>query len=360
MFNGCIIDFYNLFTKSYGKLKVYKMDDQLTDKVILSIANNFAEYFPEIKILEPSIILSKTVAFYFHDNYIIMTTDKLIDFITITYNLFYSSIKKIENFEINSKSTIKDNNLFDICNDILYSYDSLDELVKIQIPSLIVDIISILFFKLDTYGNRISNYQIKSFYMSKKESLINKRFSYPLKALSCNSLFAQNKHIKDNDNEKQGQNEILSAGIDQSHINTSVNMINNDYNQTIENDILFKLSKITNRDIESIKQSLSKLSEKEIKKLYDICNNYNKIIKYNKINNIKDFKSEIERELKRPLSDKQARHSQISIKKVQFYVESILDRKFEIHLTHGINHVKHNFEYGYRLAGLLKNSKANR
>ena len=94
--------------------------------------------------------------------------------------------------------------------------------------------------------------------------------------------------------------------------------------------------------------------------MYNICNNYDKIIKLSKINNIKDFKLEIERYLNRCLSEKQIRHSQISIKKVQFYIESLLDSKFEKHLTHGINHVKHNFEYGYRLAGLLKNSKPNR
>ena len=229
MLNSCIIDFYNLFTKSYGKLKVYKMNDQSTNKTILSIANNFAEYFPEIKIIEPSIILSKTVAYYLQVNHIIMTKDKLYDFITITYNLFYTSIKKIdiENFEITSKSTIEDNNLFDICSDILYSYDSFDELVKIQMPSLVVDIITILFFKSDTFGNRISNFQIKSFYKSKKESLINKNFSYPLKILAYSSMFSENKYIKNSHNEKEGQNEIMSDEIDQYHVNTSVNMINN-------------------------------------------------------------------------------------------------------------------------------------
>jgi len=35
-----------------------------------------------------------------------------------------------------------------------------------------------------------------------------------------------------------------------------------------------------------------------------------------------------------------------------------LDGKFETHLTHGINHVKHNFEYGYRLVGLISNTKS--
>jgi hypothetical protein len=103
---------------------------------------------------------------------------------------------------------------------------------------------------------------------------------------------------------------------------------------------------------------LSALTVKEFKKLSDLCYNYNKIIKYGKFDNIKDFKLEIENELQRSLSEKQIRHSHKSINIVQFYVESILDGKFEPHLTHGINHVKHNYEYGYRLVGLLGNSKA--
>lgn len=139
--------------------------------------------------------------------------------------------------------------------------------------------------------------------------------------------------------------------------------INSDPDAVLDNknfmrsDMVFKINQITKRDSDSIERSLSSLPEKEIRKLYDICNNYNKIVKYNNFDNLRDFKSELENELKRPLSEKQIRHSQISIKKVHFYMENILDGKFEPHLTHGINHVKHNFEYGYRLAGLLRNTK---
>ncbi len=100
------------------------------------------------------------------------------------------------------------------------------------------------------------------------------------------------------------------------------------------------------------------MPNREIKKLHDLCNNYDKIIGYGKLDNPKDFKSAVELDLKRPLSDKQARHSQTCVKKVQYYIESMLDRKFEPHLTHGINHVKHNFEYGYSLAGLIGNSRS--
>jgi hypothetical protein len=35
----------------------------------------------------------------------------------------------------------------------------------------------------------------------------------------------------------------------------------------------------------------------------------------------------------------------------------MLDGKFVAHGTHGINHVKHNLEYGYQLMGLLEPRK---
>lgn len=353
MSNSCIIDFEDLLKKSYGKLKVHDINNLSTTNFIIAITNNFAEYFPEIKILKSPVILSKTVAYYLQEKCIVMTKDTIYDFIIITYNFFYSLITTIENFKLSSRSAIGDNNLFDICNDVLYSYDSFDESIKIQIPNLIVDLISILFFKSDPYGNRMSTFQIKSFYTSKKELLIKKSYSYPLKVISCKNI-SYLRDIENNDN-KEGQKKIIHDTVKKGS-NLSSDIIKSD-KQIITDNFLFKLNEITKRDVNSIKHSLSKLDEKEIKKLYDICNNYNKVIEYGKITNIKDLKIEIERELNRTLSDKQIRHSQISIKKVQFYIESLLDRKFEIHLTHGINHVKHNFEYGYRLAGLLKNSK---
>ena len=56
-------------------------------------------------------------------------------------------------------------------------------------------------------------------------------------------------------------------------------------------DMVFKINQITKRDIDSIERSLSSLPEGEIRKLYDICNNYNKVVKYNNFDNLRDFKS---------------------------------------------------------------------
>src|SRR4051794_13970906 len=325
MINDCIIDFDALL-KNYKDVGIYEFDNPSVHKYLISIAINFKDSFTEIKTSNPYVIVLKTVAYYLQSNDIIMTKNKIYDFLIISYKFLNYSNEKIKDNQSISKSQVIDDSLFDICNDILNQYDLYEDSVRIQIPNLIVDIITGLLFKSDPYGNKVSVFRIKSFYMSKKEAIINKNYSYPSEILKKSFNFLSN--------------------------------IENNEKLFFDNDVVYRIRQITNRDIDSIRQSLSKVTEKEIKKLIDICNNHDKITRLSKINNIRDFKFEIERDLNRSLSDKQIRHSQISIKKVQFYIESLLDSKFEIHLTHGINHVKHNFEYGYRLAGLLKNSKS--
>ena len=47
----------------------------------------------------------------------------------------------------------------------------------------------------------------------------------------------------------------------------------------------------------------------------------------------------------------------MSIKKVRKYIEDLLDKKFVAHESHGINHTKHNLEYGYQLMGLIERTR---
>ena len=46
-----------------------------------------------------------------------------------------------------------------------------------------------------------------------------------------------------------------------------------------------------------------------------------------------------------------------SIRRVQLYIENILDNKFILDASHGINHVKHNLEYGYQLMNLIDRTR---
>ena len=93
-------------------------------------------------------------------------------------------------------------------------------------------------------------------------------------------------------------------------------------------------------------------------KKFDLCLNYNKLQKYSKLigESEKEFSHEIKR--KGNLEGNSQTLSCIcyynSIRKVRTYIENILDGKFIPHDSHGINHVKHNLEYGFQLMDLIE------
>jgi hypothetical protein len=121
LINECIIDFYHLL-KSYKEIGV-EFGNPSIHKYLISIAINFTDSFTEIKISNPYVILVKTVAYYLQSNCVIMTKNKIYDFLIITYNFLNSSIEKIKGNQSISKLQDIDISLFDICNDILNQYD---------------------------------------------------------------------------------------------------------------------------------------------------------------------------------------------------------------------------------------------
>lgn len=360
MDNDSNTDFNVLFKKDYRELGINWLDNlENDDNYLIAIMIDFQLLFPEIKIVNPYMILLKTITFVIQKNSIELRKNDVYDFFIMSYKFLIDHLIKKKVNSIPFTLSTFDNIVFEICNDLIYSYDKLDKNVKIQFPNLLVDILSIIFFKSDLDGKKVSLFQLKSYYESKKLSLINNRYSYPSRDLQLPSNVPKySNELMSNQINDQTQ-PILEKTYADIQIKTrqtysSTTSINSEY---ITDEIISRLAQIVQRNQDEVKNSLSILPQKELQKLLDLSNNYNKILKYSKFFNLKDFKSEIESELGRSLSDKQIRHSQISVKKVQFYIENILDGKFEPHLTHGINHVKHNFEYGYRLVGLISNSK---
>ena len=69
------------------------------------------------------------------------------------------------------------------------------------------------------------------------------------------------------------------------------------------------------------------------------------------------FKTALENETGRKLSSHQLQRAANSIRKAKLYIENILDGKFIPHGSYGINHIKHNLEYGYLIVGLMQPSK---
>ncbi len=364
MNNECVADFDILIRKSYNELGIYGIDSSLNYADIIAIANNFSTHFKEVTLSSPYVIVLKTIAYLLQSKRVVLDKNKLYDFFITSFKFLIESHGKKKENKVSIRSELIDSIFFEICNDLLGSYDCFIEIIKIQIPNLIVDVIAALLFKSDPYGKKMSSFQIKPYYISKKESLMTHNFVHSSKAvgnLSHAVSFIRDANIQNQHGQKKIINfqkvKKLDSNSDDVVVldDTKFNDVNKDDDDV---NLIYRISLITKRDGNSIRKSLTGLPKKEIKKLCDICNNYDKLIEYGKLDSLKDLKLAIESDLKRPLSDKQAKHSRISIKKVQYYIENMLDKKFEPHLTHGINHVKHNFEYGYRLVGFISNSRS--
>lgn len=355
------IDFNVLFKKSYKELGINWLDNlENDDDYLTTIMKDFQTLFPEIKVVNPYMILLKTITFVIQKNTFVLQKSDVYDFFIMSYKFLIDHLIKKQANSIPFTLSTFDNVVFEICNDFLHTYDTFDKNMKIQFPSLLVDVLSIIFFKSDLDGKKVSLFQLKTYYESKKSSLLEHVYSYPSKELQ----FLPGKSIK---NSREPIDDLDTVRMP-SVMKTTYTDLKRDHSPSytselvntgsMTDEMVLRLAQIVKRDPDQVKKSLSVLPEKELQKLHDICNNYNKVLRYGKLIELKDFKTEIESELGRSLSDKQIRHSQISIKKIQFYIENILDGKFETHLTHGINHVKHNFEYGYRLVGLISNTKS--
>jgi hypothetical protein len=212
---------------------------------------------------------------------------------------------------------------FHIYVDIMENYQKADERTKLHYPRIIVDTISALDKGVDTRGEAVGVYSLERYYEERKATA-------PQEDPAAS-------YVVRPPGEKPAQTArelpSFSDGL-------------------VEN-----LMHITGRPRKDLERSLAILQAADVKKLTDLSVNYKRLQKYNKLSNPKVFKKEVEKELGRRLTDNQLQHAINSIRKAKTYIENVLDGKFVPHGTHGINHVKHNLEYGYQLMGLMEPRK---
>ena len=127
----------------------------------------------------------------------------------------------------------------------------------------------------------------------------------------------------------------------------------------LSNDELIDLlARITSRDRIALQKAAERLPYSDLKKISELCRNYSKLQYYGKLiakeGSRQELKNNIQREIGREIRSDELGHAVRSIRKVQTYIENILDNKFTLDSSHGINHVKHNLEYGYRLMNLIE------
>jgi hypothetical protein len=190
----------------------------------------------------------------------------------------------------------------------------------------------------DLGGERVGVYGLERYYQKSKRDAITKNLSAAMTLqLEVNREIPDSEKVSD----KQ-QPELFSK--------TRTETIP----KTQQRELVNSLSSLTQRKKRDIEELLGKLSDQDYRKISGLGLNHDKLQKYNKLAGSKEFSREIEKEIGRKLTERQLQHATISIRKVKTYIENVLDGKFVPHGSHGINHVKHNLEYGYQLMGLIE------
>jgi hypothetical protein len=212
---------------------------------------------------------------------------------------------------------------FHIYVDILENYQKADERTKLHYPRIIVDTISALDKGVDTRGEAVGVYSLERYYQERKASAPQEDPA---------ATYAE---VPPGEKAASAMHEPPSYS-----------------DELVEN-----LMHITGRPRKDLERSLVSLQAADVKKITDLSVNYKRLQKYSKLSNPKAFKKEVEKELGRRLTDNQLQHAINSIRKARTYIENVLDGKFVPHGTHGVNHVKHNLEYGYQLMGLMEPKK---
>jgi hypothetical protein len=228
--------------------------------------------------------------------------------------------------------------IFKIYKDIMVTYEGLEDKLKIAFPKIIVDVVSILARGVDTSGKRTPVHNVEIYYQTRKSDVMS---STPVITSEAPITAATATSIQSITRKPETKKEPIDKGIESKLVGT--------------------LTTITGRSKKDIQASLEKLEGRDFSRINDLYVNYYKIQKYTKMvtdaGDLHKFKAALEKDIGRKLSSHQIQHAANSIRKVKLYIENVLDGKFEPHGSYGINHTKHNLEYGYLVVGLMQPSK---
>jgi hypothetical protein len=279
------------------------------------------------------------IAFFSTYHKRLITLKIIADFITLTSNtltqsqlydfLMLSTAAVISAEGVRGSKRLQgttNDTVFRIYGDLLENYQAANDILKLNYPGIIVDVVAVLNNGIDMNGKQVSVYGVYDYYLSRKSEPVS--------------------------------NNIV--GVDVSNKITSDEDKNKTERDASNNDLVQSLVRITGRNSKEIEESLARLNNSDIERVRNLCVNYPKIDKYCRLiaADRKHFIDEIERECGgKKLTKYQIQIAVISIKKVRKYIENVLDRKFVPHSSHYINHTKHNLEYGYQVMGLIESSK---
>jgi len=287
----------------------------------------------------------------------ILSQSEIYDFLTVAV---------ATNIEEKRRTKAMDDVIFKIYTDIMTNYQSSDPRLKIEYPKIVVDAVAILSSGVDAGGKKILVHNIEGYYQMRKLDASEARdLAIPTKkTMTTSATAASIASLVDRRKMEERQSTPTSlSGTKMSSDDNKPQQVHRGRDEKL--DILDSLSKITNRSKRDLEGSISKLQKTDIIRIRDLCRNYDKLQKYTKMILTKGnspeqqqkFKIALEKDIGRELSEFQLQHAANSIKKAKQYIENVLDRKFVPHGSYGINHTKHNLEYGYLIVGLMQSSR---
>jgi len=228
---------------------------------------------------------------------------------------------------LEGKKTSDNKIVFEILRDIMENYERFSHSLKSNYPRIIVDVISILHRGIDTNGTGVNPIRVDRYYQLRKQQdtmIEEKRLKTSIATTATTTTITR------------------AAAIHRKKIPLS------------KDELVEPLVHITNRDRRELEKSIERLSYSDLKKLSELSRNYSKVQRYSKLITKEQLRNEIQREIGRELRPYQLTRAANSIRRLQLYIENILDNKFVLDTSHGINHIKHNLEYGYSLMNLIE------
>ena len=230
---------------------------------------------------------------------------------------------------LEGKKTSDNKIVLEILRDIMENYESFSHSLKSNYPRIIVDVISIVHRGIDTNRTRVNPISVGRYYQLRKQqgTMIEEK---RLKTSIATTTAATKTTI------------TRAAAVHRKKIPLS------------KDELVELLVHITNRDRKELEKSIERLSYLDLKKLSELSRNYSKVQRYSELITKEQLRNEIQREIGRELRPYQLTRAANSIRRLQLYIENILDNKFVLDTSHGINHIKHNLEYGYSLMNLIE------
>jgi hypothetical protein len=338
-------------TRCLQLLKINYNDDQISKTAFKLIEIAVHEQTAKKTYLGQWIIALNVIAGSCLLNQRIFSQSEIYDFLTVAVT---TSIER--------RTKVIDEIIFRIYRDIMANYESSDSKLKKAYPKIIVDVIAILAKGEDTSGKKIPLHNVKNYYQMRKADVIGTspssviaEVSIPTTTTTAASTSATATSIKNIKRDGKREEPVPIEYKEQQQYP------NKEDEKEEEAELVESLNKITDRSKKDIQASIAKLERRDIERIKDLCKNYNKLQKYSKLitdtDNLQKFRTALENEIGRKLSEHQLQHAAKSIKKVKLYIENVLDGKFIPHGSYGINHTKHNLEYGYLIVGLMQPSR---